>query len=67
MVTPKVSVSTYIPQIPGLLSVIFRLNEARCNEFRSQLPNRWVARLAVLELVALPSSRRTSAVAVCRI
>src|SRR6516162_3668227 len=30
-------------------------------------PNRWFARLAVLELVALPSSRRTSAVAVCPI
>jgi hypothetical protein len=37
MVTPKVSESTEIPQIPGLLSVIFRLIEARCNEIRSQL------------------------------
>jgi hypothetical protein len=31
-------VSTDIPQIPGLLSVMFRLIEARCNEIRSQLP-----------------------------
>jgi hypothetical protein len=29
---------TDIPQIPGLLSVIFRLIEARRNEIRSQLP-----------------------------
>jgi hypothetical protein len=60
-----------IPQIPGLLSVIFRLIEARRNEIRSQLPlleaKSSCCRLAVLELVALPSSRRISAVAVCRI
>jgi hypothetical protein len=51
--------------------VIFRLIEARSNEIRSQLPlfeaKSSVARLAVLELVALPPSRRTPAVAVCRI
>jgi hypothetical protein len=52
------------------MGVIFRLTEARRNEIRSQLPPfeaRRVARPAVLELVALPSSRRTSAVVVCRI
>jgi hypothetical protein len=63
--------SADIPQNPGLLSVIFRLIEARRNEIRSQLPlfkaKSSVARLAVPEFVALPSSRHTSAVAVCRI
>src|SRR3984893_16859396 len=33
-----VGYSTDIPQIPGLLSAIFRLIEARRNEIRSQLP-----------------------------
>jgi hypothetical protein len=63
--------STDIPRVPGQLGAIVRLGEARHNEIRSQptrwQPNRRIARLAVLELVALRSSRRTSAVVVCHI
>jgi len=54
-----------------LFSAVFRLIEARRIEIRSQLPlfeaKSSVARLAVLELVVLPSSRRTSGAVVCRI
>src|SRR6266487_254032 len=60
-----------IPQIPGLLSAIFRLIEAHRNEIQAQpasfAANRSVARLAVPALVALLHSRRTSAFIVCLI
>jgi hypothetical protein len=58
-----------IPQIPGLLSAIFRLIEAHRNEIQAQ-PASFAANrsgCAGPALVALLHSRRTSAFVVCLI
>ena len=60
-----------IPRIPGLVGAIFRLSEARRNEILSQptlaVENGESLGRVAPELAALPSSKRISTVAVCRI